>query len=62
MLVYFVLNGALTFWIWGVERGKVFVGEIEHRDTGRNTVCGVFGGEGKEVMADECGRYRWLRA
>ena len=40
-----------------MERGKVFVGEIEHRDVGRNTVCGVFGGEGKEVMADECGRY-----
>ena len=62
MLAYFVLNGALTFWIWGVERGKVFVGGIEHRDAGRNTVYGISGGEGKEVIADECGRYRWLRA
>lgn len=24
---YFVLNSALTFWIWGVEKGKAFVGE-----------------------------------
>ena len=24
---YFIINGALTVWIWGVERGKVFVGE-----------------------------------
>lgn len=29
VLVYFTLNGALTFWIWGVEKGKVFAGEID---------------------------------
>lgn len=27
VLAYFVLNGALTLWIWGVERGVVFSGE-----------------------------------
>ena len=27
VLVYFVLNGALTLWIWGVERGIVYSGE-----------------------------------
>jgi signal peptidase complex subunit 2 len=25
--LYALLNGALTFWIWGVEKGKVYVGE-----------------------------------
>ncbi|KAL8670991.1 MAG: hypothetical protein Q9168_004483 [Polycauliona sp. 1 TL-2023] len=25
---YFILNGALTYWIWGVEKGKIFTGEI----------------------------------
>lgn len=28
---YFILNSALTYWIWAVEKGKVFVGE---RDNG----------------------------
>ena len=27
VIAYFILNGGLTFWIWGVEKGKVFVGE-----------------------------------
>ena len=26
VVAYFVLNGALTLWIWGVEKGKVFNG------------------------------------
>jgi len=34
VLVYFTLNGALTFWIWGVEKGRVFTGDIEHPATG----------------------------
>ena len=38
VLVYFTLNGALTFWIWGVEKGKVFTGEIHHPTVGRNSV------------------------
>lgn len=29
VLAYFALNGALTLWIWGVEKGKVFNGEKE---------------------------------
>ncbi|KAI4202367.1 MAG: hypothetical protein LQ350_002585 [Teloschistes chrysophthalmus] len=28
VVAYFILNGALTYWIWGVEKGKVFTGEI----------------------------------
>lgn len=28
VVAYFVLNGALTYWIWGVEKGKIFKGEI----------------------------------
>ncbi|KAI4219129.1 MAG: hypothetical protein LQ349_008447, partial [Xanthoria aureola] len=28
VVVYFILNGALTYWIWGVEKGKIFTGEI----------------------------------
>ena len=27
VVIYFILNSALTFWIWGVEKGKIFVGE-----------------------------------
>ena len=40
VLVYFTLNGALTFWIWGVEKGKVFTGEIDHPSVGRVSVRG----------------------
>ena len=38
VLVYFTLNGVLTVWIWGVEKGTVFKGEIDHPSAGRNTV------------------------
>ena len=38
VLVYFTLNGVLTVWIWGVEKGTVFRGEINHASAGRNTV------------------------
>ncbi|KAI4183916.1 MAG: hypothetical protein L6R41_005094 [Letrouitia leprolyta] len=27
VIVYFILNGALTYWIWGVEKGQIFNGE-----------------------------------
>ena len=27
VLVYFALNGVLTLWIWGVEKGVVYSGE-----------------------------------
>ena len=27
VIAYFILNGLLTLWIWGVERGKVYTGE-----------------------------------
>jgi hypothetical protein len=26
VIAYFVINSALTWWIWGVEGGRVFVG------------------------------------
>jgi len=29
VIAYFVINGAFTYWIWGVEGGKVFVGELK---------------------------------
>ncbi len=28
VVAYFILNGALTYWIWGIEKGKVFTGEM----------------------------------
>ena len=28
-IAYFALNGALTYWIWAVEKGSVFVGVNE---------------------------------
>ncbi|KAL8712436.1 MAG: hypothetical protein Q9220_003284 [cf. Caloplaca sp. 1 TL-2023] len=27
VVAYFILNGALTYWIWGVEKGTIFAGE-----------------------------------
>ncbi len=41
VLFYFTLNGALTFWIWGVEKGKVFAGDIDHPSVGRKSVWGT---------------------
>lgn len=38
VLAYFTLNGALTFWIWGVEKGKVFAGEVDHPSVGRKSL------------------------
>ena len=40
VLFYFSLNGALTFWIWGVEKGKVFDGEFDNPSGGRESVGG----------------------
>ena len=31
VVAYFILNGALTVWIWGIEKGKVFAGDFEDR-------------------------------
>lgn len=41
VLAYFTLNGALTIWIWGVEKGRVFTGGIDHPSVGRKTVWGT---------------------
>lgn len=42
---YFAINTALTVWIWGVERGKVFVGEkgktlVSRGKSGNWAACG----------------------
>ena len=29
VIAYFILNGALTLWLWRVERGCVYVGELK---------------------------------
>jgi len=29
VIVYFILNGAFTYWIWFVEKGIIFAGERE---------------------------------
>lgn len=29
VILYFILNGALTLWIWGVEKGRVYVGDLQ---------------------------------
>lgn len=28
VIAYFILNGALTYWIWGVEKGTIFMGQF----------------------------------
>lgn len=35
--LYTILNGALTFWIWGVEKGRVYVGTSPSGDKVRPT-------------------------
>lgn len=30
VIAYFILNGALTYWIWGIEKGTVFTGQINN--------------------------------
>ncbi|KAL8820532.1 MAG: hypothetical protein Q9223_001272 [Gallowayella weberi] len=30
VIAYFILNGALTYWIWAIEKGKIFTGEINN--------------------------------
>jgi signal peptidase complex subunit 2 len=30
VIVYFALNSALTLWIWGVEKGKIYTGSRDH--------------------------------
>ncbi|KAM0793884.1 signal peptidase complex subunit 2, partial [Usnea florida] len=41
VLGYFTLNGALTFWIWGIEKGKIFAGEFNDRSTGRKSQLSI---------------------
>ena len=38
VLMYFALNGALTVWIWAVEKGQVFTGEVNHPSKGPSVV------------------------
>ena len=58
--MYFTLNGALTAWIWGVERGTVFRGEIDHASAGRNTVgAHIFCPKCVTGEADACNSSRY---
>lgn len=41
--VYFVINTALTGWIWFVERGKVFEGSREGSSVCIPAICAVNG-------------------
>lgn len=34
VIAYFIINGALTYWTWGIEKGKIFTGQ-----TNNNFVC-----------------------
>jgi signal peptidase complex subunit 2 len=36
--IYACLNGALTFWIWGVEKGKIYVGTSPSGDKARSSL------------------------
>ena len=36
VVIYFILNGGLTAWIWGIEKGKVFLGDLNGAQ-----VCGI---------------------
>lgn len=35
VVAYFLLNGAFTYWIWGVEKGLVYVGAWKGRKVSR---------------------------
>lgn len=32
VIVYFILNTILTIWIWGIEKGKIYVGNKDKID------------------------------
>ena len=32
VIIYFILNSALTIWIWGIEKGKIYVGSKDKID------------------------------
>ena len=35
VVAYFILNGALTVWVWGVEKGSVFLGHMDGTQVSR---------------------------
>jgi len=35
VIVYFTLNSALTLWIWGIEKGKIYTGSKEETLVGQ---------------------------
>ncbi|KAL8943965.1 MAG: hypothetical protein Q9211_000783 [Gyalolechia sp. 1 TL-2023] len=37
VVVYFILNGALTYWIWGIEKGQIFDGEVNDTSVRRGS-------------------------
>jgi len=42
VIVYFILNGAFTYWIWFVEKGIIFVGEREGKKVGTSSYPSSF--------------------
>ncbi|KAI4268534.1 MAG: hypothetical protein L6R35_006750, partial [Caloplaca aegaea] len=30
VIAYFIINGALTYWTWGIEKGKIFTGQTNN--------------------------------
>ena len=41
VIAYFILNGALTVWIWAIEKGKVFSGEKNGTLVRSNKISGM---------------------
>ncbi len=57
VIVYFALNSALTYWIWGVESGRVYVGEWKGKKV-CFVVLNVRGGVLRKIEADLWARSR----
>ena len=52
VIVYFILNGALTFWIWGIEKGKVFNGEGKNGALVRETANAANPGSNNIILSE----------
>ena len=52
VIVYFILNGALTFWIWGVEKGRIFNGEGRDGALVRETAKAANPGSNNIILSD----------
>lgn len=41
VVAYFLLNGAFTYWIWGVEKGLIYVGAWKGRKVSPLPYCSI---------------------